>query len=72
MATENVPWAVHCVFVMGRMVGLGKPDGGVPPVDISNDKCRLEANIILLVRGEDAMEACSSNQLCAGLQIGCE
>ena len=36
MATENVPWAIHCWFMMSRMVGLGKLGGEVCPVGIGD------------------------------------
>ena len=54
---------------MSRMVGLGKPDGGVQPVGIGDVNHCLEVQIILSVRGLDETEACSSNQLWAGLQF---
>ena len=55
------------------MVGLCKPDGGVQPVGIGDvNHCLEEVQIILSVRGQDETEACSSNQLWAGLQFGCE
>ena len=57
---------------MSRMVGLGKPDGGVQPVGIGDVNHCLEVQIILSVRGLDETEACSSNQLWAGLQFRCE
>ena len=72
MVTENVPWAVHCGFMMCRMVGLGKPDCGVRLVDIGDMNQRLVAKIIMSVTGEDVTEACSSDQLCAELKFGCE
>ena len=72
MATKNVPWAVYRGFMMSRMVGLGKPDGGVRPVGIGDINRRFVAKIILSVTGDDATEACSSDQLCAGLKFGCE
>ena len=72
MATENIPWAVHLGLMMSRMAGLGKPDAAVRPVDIGDINWRFVAKIILLVTGEDAMEACSSDQLCARLKFGCE
>ena len=45
--------------MMRRMVGLGKPDGGVRHVSISDINRRMVAKIFLSVTDEDVTEACS-------------
>jgi hypothetical protein len=55
----------------GRISALDKCTG-VRPVRVGKTWCRHTAKFVLLVVGAEAKEACSVNQLCAGLEAGIE
>ena len=54
-----------------HLVALNKMPG-VCPVGIGDTWRHLLTKSILLVCGKDAKEACSTDQLCAGLEAGIE
>ena len=71
MCNENVDWAMHRGFMVGRLIALDKSPG-VRPIGIGETWRRLFAKVLLSQVGPEATEACSSNQLCAGLKAGIE
>jgi hypothetical protein len=56
---------------MGRLIALDKCPG-IRPVGIGEIWSRLIAKVIFVEAGPEAKNACSDNQLCAGLEAGIE
>jgi hypothetical protein len=55
----------------GRLCALDKSPG-IHPFGVGETWRSATAKILLLVAGAEAKEACSINQLCAGLEAGIE
>jgi len=71
LANENVPWAAYRGLMMCREVALDKMPG-IRPIGIGEIFRRLIAKCVLEAAGPQATSACGSDQLCAGLKLGCE
>ena len=71
LANDKVPWARYRVLMSGRLVAIDK-NPGVRPVGIGDAIRGFIAKCILEVTKGEAVLACGSDQLCAGLQNGCK
>ena len=71
LANDDVPWAAIRGLLMCREVALDKMPG-IRPIGIGDIIRRFIAKCVLLVAGLQATDACGSDQLCAGLKLGCE
>jgi len=71
LANADVPWARYRALMSSRLVAIDK-NPGVRPVGIGDAICRFIAKCVLEVTKGEAVLACGSDQLCAGLQNGCE
>lgn len=71
MANESPPWAAIRALMSGRLVALDKCPG-IRPIGIGELWRRLISKCFLKVAGPQAKEACSIDQLCAGLEAGVE
>ena len=54
-----------------RLIALNKLPG-VRPVGIGESADRCFEKIMTIITGDEAMEACGSDQLCSGLKAGIE
>ena len=55
----------------GRLIGLYKCPG-VRPVGVGETWWRILERCVLVLTGEEAKEACRTEQLCGGLEAGIE
>lgn len=71
MANDSPPWAATRALMSGRLVALDKCPG-IRPIGIGELWRRLISKCFLKVAGQEAKEACGTDQLCAGLEAGVE
>ena len=71
LANENVLWAAYCGLMLCGEVAFDRMPG-VCPLGIGEILCRLLAKCILEVTGQQEKSACGTNNLCAGLKLGCK
>jgi len=71
LANTFPPWAAYQALMTGHFLAPDK-NLGVHPIGICETWCQVLAKCILQVAGPVATEACSVDQLCAGLPAGSE
>ena len=68
---DSPPWAAYRSLQTGRLIALDKSPG-IRPIAIADVFYRLIAKVILHICGDEAKEACGTDQLCGGLEAGIE
>jgi len=71
MSNQLVPWPAIRALMSCRLIAIDK-DPGVRPIGIGHIWRRAMAKCFLSITAPAATEACSIDQLCAGLQVGIE
>jgi hypothetical protein len=71
LANCSPPWAAIRALMEGRLIALDKQPG-VRPIGIKDSACRLMSKVMVELTKEEAAKACGTDQLCAGLEAGCE
>eukprot|EP00957_Ditylum_brightwellii_P079030 6010806-Ditylum_brightwellii.AAC.1 len=65
------PWAAYRAIVVGHLIALDKCPG-VCPVGVGEILLSLMHKCVIAVCGKDVTDACSTQQLCAGLRARIE
>ena len=65
------PWASYCAMMSGRLIALDKCPG-IIPVGIGETWCRLLANCLLWLTGQEEKAAYGTDQLEGGMEEGIE
>ena len=71
LANERSPWAAYQDLLYDRLIGLYK-NTGVLLVVMGETWLRLVANCILKVISQYLKDACSTDQLCGGMEANFE
>jgi hypothetical protein len=71
LANCSPPWAAIRALMEGCLITLDKQPG-VRPIGIKDVACRLVSKVMVELTKEEAAVACGVDQLCAGLEAGCE
>ena len=71
MANGRPPWEAYRALMLGRFIGLDKCPG-VRPVGVGKTWRRMLTKYVLVVTREEAKEACGTEQICGGLEVGIE
>ena len=64
-------WEAYRALILGRLIGLDKVPG-IDPVVVYDTWQRILAKCVLAVTGEEAKEACGTEQICGGFEAGNE